>query len=277
MTISNMASMNFAYRNLYINQLNATKTMGKLSSGYRINSAGDDAAGLAISQGMRGQIAGLGKAAENVTGAVSLVQTADGGLSNSADVLNRMRELAVQASNGAYSDSDRSLINKEMQALKSQLDQVASSTNYNGTKLLDGSLAGNNGLTFQIGANGGADQQMSLSVNDMSSAGLGLSNIGVGTLSGANSAIDAIDSAINTLSTERSNLGATQNRLVSSFNSINLSTQNLYASESAIRDTDMVKSILEFTQQSIMLKASQAMMAQGMNMSRSNLMSLILR
>ncbi|MDR2931586.1 MAG: flagellin, partial [Oscillospiraceae bacterium] len=145
MTITQMANMNFSYRNMYVNQMSATKSLRNLSSGYRINSAADDAAGLAVSEKMRGQITGLSKAYTNTQNAISLVQTAEGNLIESSDILTRMKEITVQASNGTYTDEQRQLLNKEMTALKSELNRISGSSNYNGINLLDGSLGGKQG------------------------------------------------------------------------------------------------------------------------------------
>lgn len=278
MTIGAMANYSNAYRYLYVNRSQATQSLNKLSSGYRINSAADNAAGLAVSEKMRGQIGGLSKASQNAQNAVSLVQTAEGGLDSSSSILTRMKELAVQSANGTYTDADRAQINKEMTSLKSELDHISGSINYNGIKLLDGSLGGNasDGITFQVGANGSADQRIGVSIGNMSASALGLGDLDISTVEGANKALEAIDSAVDSVSGQRSVLGATQNRLEHTINNLDVSTENLTKSESRIRDVDMALEIMNYTQRNLMTQASQAMLAQGMNLSRQNMLSMLL-
>lgn len=280
MTVRGMAQMNPAYLSYVTNQRAVTNQQKSLNSGYKVNSASDNAAGLAISESMRGQIGGLNSAEVNAQNGVSIIQTAEGGLNSTADTLTRMRELAVQASSGTYSDEDRAVLSKEFDALKESLNNIAASTNYNGKTLLDGSLdaeSGGSELVLQIGANGGADQRAAVSIGDMSSEGLGLKDIGIGSISGANSALKALDEAINATSAARGGLGAVQNRLESTINNIGVTKENLTASESTIRDADYAKKMMEYTRNNIMMQASQSMMAQSMNLSRQNALSLLLR
>lgn len=277
MTINNMASMYMANRAYGINSSNAASSLGKLASGYKINSAADNAAGLAVSEKLRGLTTGLSTAETNAQNGVSVIQTAEGALSSSADTLTRMKELATQASNGTYSDSDRAALNKEFTQLKESLNQVSSSTNYNGQKLLDGSLA-DKGMTLQVGAQGSKDSQVNFKIGDMSAAGLGLdNNINISSMDGASNALKAIDSAINSVSSTRGDLGATQNGLNSTINNLSETRINAVKSESNIRDLDMAEEIMNFTRQSIMSQASTAMMAQTMNLMRQNMMSLLVR
>ncbi len=370
----NLPAIN-AQNQMRVNLGNNQKATEKLSSGYRINRAGDDAAGLAISEKMRGQIRGLDQAVRNSQDGISLIQTAEGGLQETHSILQRMRELAVQSANGTYDDGvDRKNIDLEVDALKSEVDRIASSTQFNGKKLLDGSMGGytltavanldysvsggnladgdslaaagtvaisdtgaftyaagtaptgvtftdkDNGdgtltitataddtasvadaekwdgvsitysnsaasdgaggynavaassgtidtagekLTLQIGANGAADQKVSLAVSDQSTAGLKLSAISVKTQDNANAAIASIDSAINTVSGTRATLGALQNRLEHTINNLSATSENLTAAESRIRDTDMAKEMMNFTKSNILQQASQAMLAQA--------------
>lgn len=373
-------------RQLGANNTNTGKNLEKLSSGYRINRAGDDAAGLAISEKMRGQINGLEQAEQNANDGISLVQTAEGGLNETHSILQRMREIAVQSSNGTYQDQvDRENLDKEVTALKDEIDRISSSTHFNKINLLDGSLGGSakvtstagtivagttgtgdddtagtftldftgktgadvigstisdgtttyefvktgesaasgntaievdedstdseiatafvadaasfgdfdgaaststvvyteqtinddvaaviptitqvgKGLSFQIGANGSADQQVSLSVGDMSSTGLGVKDIDVSSQDGAKAAIALIDNAINTVSGTRADLGALQNRLEHTVNNLGVTNENLTAAESRIRDVDMAKEMMEYTKNNILSQAAQAMLAQA--------------
>mgnify|MGYP001008460885 CR=1 FL=1 len=368
-------------RQLGANNTATGKNLEKLSSGYKINRAGDNAAGLAISEKMRGQINGLEQAQQNANDGISLIQTAEGGLNETHSILQKMRTIAVQSANGTYQDDvDRENLNKEVDALKSEIDRISSSTHFNKINLLDGNLGGyktdaitagtsnitnisikggnlaiaddviidtdtagtlgitsiggtsltdlntagitftvdgdatksgiitikanvantatvankekydgleitiavgeggskaeaanvtaditaaSKGLTFQIGANGSDDQQVSLVVGDMSSTGLNVNNISVATQNGANAAIAAIDDAINTVSGTRADLGALQNRLEHTVNNLGVTNENLTAAESRIRDVDMAKEMMEYTKNNILSQAAQAMLAQA--------------
>lgn len=396
----NLPAIN-AQNQMRINLSNNQKASEKLSSGYRINRAGDDAAGLAISEKMRGQIRGLDQAAANAQDGISLVQTAEGALQETHSILQRMRELAVQSANGTYQNEvDRENINKEVEALKSEIDRIAESTHFNGKKLLNGdmkgeetkgtaagiateakaaavatqdvssgtttaiksatltfsgtdyeaqnalrtalastkisvtstgdeddttntitetaigdftlktdgtivdadnntiatlatvtgSAAGVSELSFsggaagnaeikvgdkiaavndqgklilQIGANGSADQEVSLEVEDQSTTGLNLTDVSVGTRQDAKNAIDSIDKAINSVSGTRADLGALQNRLEHTINNLSTSSENLTSAESRIRDTDMAKEMMNYTKSNILQQAAQAMLAQA--------------
>ena len=397
----NISALN-AHRQLATNNSNVAKSLEKLSSGYRINKAGDDAAGLAISEKMRGQISGLKQATRNAQDGISLIQTAEGALQETHSILQRMRELAVQSANGTYDDTvDRANLDKEVSALKSEIDRIATSTEFNGKKLLDGSMSGtetsavlatdadvqaavtgsavagtagtvskvelsiedftaatkveqdaknaiadalnstglsitseagkvltatladhtvtiaadglsatvtdadgysvtakfggtiaaqgteeavkagavteaaaeikegdvltpaSGALTLQIGANGVADQQVSLNVADMSATGIGVNDISIDTRANANSAIATIDEAINTVSGTRADLGALQNRLDHTINNLGVTKENLTASESRIRDVDMADEMMTYTKNNILTQAAQAMLAQA--------------
>lgn len=384
----NISALN-AHRKLTANNTAMAKNIEKLSSGYRINRAGDDAAGLAISEKMRGQIRGLDQATANANDGISLIQTAEGGLNETHSILQRMRELAVQSANGTYQNQvDRENINKEVTSLKSEIDRIASSTHFNKINLLDGSLGGyeasgttntvaangngitsvtlmsggnlttsdklgvsmgtagelsvmggaagataltgiswkdqdgntvsaleagktytltasvdptqatmenaekydgltiqvatgtgglpagaqdtvttiskaGKGLTFQIGANGVADQKVTLKVGDMSSHGLAVDAVSVASQDDASDAIATIDSAINSVSGTRADLGALQNRLEYTVNNLSTTSENLTSAESRIRDVDMAKEMMEMTKNSILSQAAQAMLAQA--------------
>ena len=382
----NISSLN-AQRNLTINNNALNKNIEKLASGYRINRAGDDAAGLAISEKMRGQIRGLNQATTNANDGISLIQTAEGALEQTHSILQRMRELAVQSANGTYQNEvDRENINKEVNSLKSEIDRISTATHFNKIQLLDGTMGGGkvkltdaddlksfssitstggklsassvgiaagafsvdangkatidksqinvgadvaagdvkgtfeatvsgdgvttltykadkestkaetdalNGLsftviaakdadgnfvagdsksttldasdsvTFQIGANGKADQRVSIAVGDMSSKGIGVDSISVATQDDANDAIDSIDKAINKVSSTRADLGAVQNRLEYTVKSLSTTAENLTAAESRIRDTDMAKEMSEMTKNNILQQAAQAMLSQA--------------
>jgi len=229
----NIAALN-TYRQLTIGQGAAAKNMEKLSSGLRINRAGDDAAGLAISEKMRGQIRGLEMAAKNSQDAISLIQTAEGALNETHAILQRMRELAVQGANDTNTTIDRDQIQKELNQLISEIDRISSTTQFNTKNLLDGSL----NATFQVGANSG--QIINLTIATMNSAALTVDggSISVGSNALASASIANIDNAINAVSQERSKLGALQNRLEYTINNLSTSAENLTAAESRIRDVD---------------------------------------
>ncbi|WP_373898291.1 flagellin [Haloimpatiens sp. FM7315] len=253
----NMNAMN-AHRNMGINTANAGKAMEKLSSGLRINRAGDDAAGLAISEKMRGQIRGLDQASRNSQDAISLIQTGEGALTETHSILQRMRELAVQASNDTNVSEDRTAIKTEITELKTEIDRISSQTEFNTQKLLNGDFSNK---TFQIGANNG--QTLTLSINKMDSAALTVDALTVATATDATAAIKTIDTAITTVSTERAKLGANQNRLEHTINNLNTSSENLQAAESRVRDVDMAKEMMNFSKNNILQQAAQAMLAQA--------------
>jgi flagellin len=261
-------------RQLGMNNTNTGKNLEKLSSGYRINRAGDDAAGLAISEKMRGQIRGLEQAQSNANDGISLIQTAEGGLNETHAILQRMRELAVQSSNGTYDDeTDRSNLDLEVQELKSEIDRIASSTKFNGKSLLDGTL-GTTGLTLQIGANVSDDEAVVLNITSMTTEGLQINSVAVEDASEASDAIGTIDDAINKVSTARAGLGAMQNRLEHTINNLGVTSENLTAAESRIRDVDMAKEMMAYTKNNILTQAAQAMLAQA-NMQPQGVLQLL--
>ncbi len=257
----NISALN-AYRNLSTNTTNTNKSLEKLSSGLRINKASDDAAGLAISEKMRSQIRGLNMAERNALDGVSLIQTAEGSLSSVHEMLQRMRELTVQSANGTYTDEDRNAIQEEFNQLTKEIDRVSQTTEFNSAKLLNGSKPN---FSFQIGANAG--QTIDLTIKQMSAEKLGLGSaatpLNVKTSTTANAAISKIDAAIATVSAERSNLGAMQNRLEHTITNLQTMSENVTSAESRIRDVDMALEMTEFTKNTILNQAAQAMLAQA--------------
>ncbi len=257
----NLAAMN-THRQLGTNNTNASKNLEKLSSGLKINRAGDDAAGLAISEKMRGQIRGLDMAQKNSQDAISLIQTAEGALNETHDILQRMRELAVQSSNDTNTTGDRKELQKEVDQLLTEVTRIATDTEFNTKKLMSGGLSGaGNALTFHIGANGG--QSIKLEIGKMTASGLGISGLNISGQASANTAITTIQTAIDKVSAERSKLGANQNRLEHTINNLGTSSENLTAAESRIRDVDMAKEMMSFTKNNILTQAAQAMLSQA--------------
>lgn len=254
----NISAMNTA-RQLNANTANTNKAIEKMSSGLRIVRAGDDAAGLAISEKMRGQIRGLDMATKNAQDGISLIQTAEGALNETHSILQRVRELAVQSANDTNTDDDRAELQKEVKELRNEVDRISTTTEFNTKKLLDG--AGISGAVFHIGAN--KDQAISLSVGNMGAASLGISTVAIDTQSGANAAIATLDAAIKSVSSERSKLGAYQNRLEHTINNLGTTSENLSAAESRVRDADMAKEMMNQTKNNILAQASQAMLAQA--------------
>jgi flagellin len=277
----NLAAMN-TYNQMGANQLNASKNMEKLSSGLRINRAGDDAAGLSISEKMRGQIRGLEQASRNSQDGISLLQTAEGGLNESHSILQRMRELAVQASNDTNNVDDRKALQTEANQLAKELNRITTNTEFNTESLLDGTSTGSGAFNFQVGAN--QDQTISITISNMTgSTGLSVATADDETADAidisstntvASAAITTIDTAITLVSEERSKLGAVQNRLEHSINNLGTTAQNLTAAESRIRDVDMAKEMMDFTKNNILNQASQAMLAQA-NQSSSAVLQLL--
>jgi flagellin len=266
----NMAAAN-TNRQLGITSGNLAKSTEKLSSGFKINRAGDNAAGLTISEKMRGQIRGLDTASTNAQDGISLIQTAEGALTETQSILQRMRELTVQASNDTNVTADREAITKELVALTSEVDRIASQTEFNTMKLLDGTFSGKN---LQVGANSG--QNISFSIVSMTVAGLALSGVAskISTYSGATSAITIVQSALNLVSTQRSALGALQNRLEHTIANADNTSENLQAAESRIRDVDMAKEMVKYSKDNILQQAAQSMLAQA-NQSTQGVLSLL--
>lgn len=260
----NISALN-THRNLAFNTSQSAKNLEKLSSGYKINRAGDDAAGLAISEKMRAQIKGLDMATKNSQDSISLIQTAEGALNETHSILQRMRELAVQSRNDTNENLDRTFLQDEIKQLTSEIDRIANTTEFNEKTLLKGDLAASGtALTFQIGANEG--QTMKLAIKDMRTTALasgGALTVNIATGGGASAAIVEIDKAIKTVSTQRSALGAVQNRLEHTINNLGAASENLTAAESRIRDTDMAAEMMAFTKNNILTQAAQSMLAQA--------------
>lgn len=256
----NIAALN-TYRMLAANNTASSKSLEKLSSGLRINRAGDDAAGLAISEKMRGQIRGLDQAQRNAQDGISLIQTAEGALNETHSILQRMRELAVQSANDTNTtEEDRKALQAEFVELRNEIDRISDQTEFNTKKLLNGTTSS---VTFQIGANTG--QTLSVALKEMNSTALQINTIDIssGDATDISGHISTIDAAINTVSDFRSNLGAIQNRLEHTINNLGTASENLTAAESRVRDVDMAKEMMEFTKNSILTQAAQAMLAQA--------------
>ncbi len=260
----NLNAMN-SLRQLGMNNTNTGKNLEKLSSGYRINRAGDDAAGLAISEKMRSQIRGLDMAAKNSEDGISLIQTAEGALNETHAILQRMRELAVQAANDTNTSADRGQLQKEANALLEEIDRIAKNTEFNTQTLIDGTKASTtSAFTLQVGAN--ESQTITVGFADMSATtGLSISqgNISFATNALAGTSISHIDDAIKLVSDERAKMGALQNRLEHTINNLNVTSENLSAAESRIRDVDMAKEMMQYTKNNILTQAAQAMLAQA--------------
>ncbi|MCI1477732.1 MAG: flagellin [Clostridium beijerinckii] len=253
----NLNAMN-AHRQMAANTTAQGKSIEKLSSGLRINRAGDDAAGLAISEKMRGQIRGLDQASRNSQDGISLIQTAEGALNETHSILQRMRELAVQSSTGTNISEDRAQIDKEFTQLKSEITRIASQTQFNKQNLLDGSTSS---IQFQVGAN--ASQTITVTLKSMGTNGLSLTSNTVSTQTNASSSITSIDSAIKSVSSFRADLGSVQNRLEHTIASTDNTSENLQAAESRIRDVDMAKEMMNYTKNNILTQAAQSMLAQA--------------
>ena len=254
---NNITAVN-SHRQYGINNNNIGKNMEKLSSGYRVNRAADDAAGLAISEKMRAQIRGLNMASKNSQDAISLVQVAEGGLQTIQDILQRMRELSVQAASDTNVDVDRLALNLEVQELIQEIDAIANTTEFNEMKMLDGNFKNK---IIQAGANVG--QTMSLSISAMSASGLKVTGKSITTRQLATAALASITVALNCVSMMRATLGAYQNRLEYKIRNLDNAAENIAAAESRIRDADMAKLMTEFTKNNILFQASTAMLAQA--------------
>ena len=285
MVINHNMSAMFAQRSEGITELNNQKNMEKLSSGMKINRAGDDASGLAVSEKMRSQIRGLNQASTNAENGISFIQTTEGYLQETTDIVQRIRELAVQSSNGIYSDEDRMQIQVEVSSLIAEVDRIASAAQFNGMNMLTGRFArptGENVVTasmwFHIGAN--MDQRTQVYIGTMSAMALGLRNVGdesIMSLSApddANRAIGTLDEALKKINKQRADLGAYQNRLEMTIKGLDVGAENLQASESRIRDTDMAAEMVEFTKDQVLSQAGTAMLAQA-NQSSQNVLSLL--
>ena len=271
----NMNAMN-AHRNMGVNNNNAAKAMEKLSSGLRINRAGDDAAGLAISEKMRGQIRGLDQASRNAQDGISLIQTAEGALNETTNILQRMRELSVQAANDTNATTDRQAIKTELTALRSEISRIAETTKFNGKGVIN-SGASQVSLNIQVGANEG--ERITLALANMNASAIGVasslvSDIGDGTAGNANKLTTAIDNALVKVSTQRAKFGAIQNRLEHTIKNVDNTSENLQAAESRVRDVDMAKEMMNYSKNNILNQAAQSMLAQA-NQQPQNVLNLL--
>jgi flagellin len=274
MIINHNLSAMFADRSLRTVNDEVTKGMEKLSSGQRINRAGDDASGLAVSEKMRSQIRGLERASKNAQDGISFIQTTEGYLQESQDIIQRLRELAVQSSNGVYTSEDRMQIQVEVSQLVDEVDRIASHAQFNGLNLLTGRFARDNGensvtgsMWFHIGSN--MDQRVQVYIGTMTSKALGVRNIGDNTImsiadpDSSNRAIGTLDQALKKVNKQRADLGAYQNRLEHAIKGIDVGAENLQAAESRIRDTDMAGEMVTYTKNRILAQAGNAMLAQA--------------
>ena len=285
MVINHNMSAMFANRQTGVTNAATQKNMEKLSSGQRINRAGDDASGLAVSEKMRSQIRGLNQAAQNVQNGISFIQTTEGYLQETTDIVQRIRELAVQASNGIYTDEDRMQIQVEVSQLVAEVDRIASQAQFNGMNMLTGRFAqdtGTNSVTasmwLHVGAN--MDQRVAMYIGTMTATALNLREFGsdeimsLQTPDSANRAIGTLDEALKRINKQRADLGAYQNRLESTYSGLTIGAENLQASESRIRDTDMASEMVEYTKNQVLQQAGTAMLAQA-NQSAQNVLSLL--
>ena len=264
----NLSAMN-TNRQLGVTSSAQAKSTEKLSSGYRINRAGDDAAGLTISEKMRSQIKGLNKASANAQDGISLIQTAEGALNESHSILQRMNELATQAANDTNTSTDRNALQAELDQLTSEINRIQLTTQFNSMNLLDGSFTGKN---LQIGSLEG--QAIKISIQSMDASKIGVNGLSLSTFAKAGSAMTKIQSAINTVSTQRSSLGALQNRLDHTINNLDTTSENTQSAESRIRDVDMAKEMVEYSKNNILTQAGQSMLAQA-NQSTQGVLSLL--
>ncbi len=262
--MTNTASIN-AQKNLAKTQVGLNQSLGRLSSGLRINRAGDDAAGLAISEKLRSQIRSLSQAERNANDGVSLIQTAEGGMNEISGILTRMRELAIQSANGTLGTTERTFIHQEFTSLRSEIDRIANVTEFNGTSLLDGTPTS---VTFQVGIEDGTDNRITVTLTDMNAAALGtattsLTAITVSTLAGSQGALAVLDAAITDVSSGRSTLGSTQNRLQVTVTNLASARENLSAANSRIRDADVAAESASLTRNNILMQAGVSVLAQA--------------
>ncbi|MCR5047229.1 MAG: flagellin [Treponema sp.] len=281
MIINHNMSALYADRTLGMSNDAIMGNIEKLSSGEKINRAGDDASGLAVSEKMRSQVRGLNQANRNIQNGVSFIQTTEGYLQETQDILQRIRELSVQSANGIYSDEDRMQIQVEVSQLVSEVDRIASQAQFNGMNLLTGAFAaeGNRIMQFQIGAN--MDQNARVFIGTMTAQALGLKGtqgtdeqVSIATPDSANMAIGTVDAALTTVSKQRADLGAYQNRFEMASNGVQVAAENLQAAESRIRDTDMASEMVEYTKNQILTQSGTAMLAQA-NSQSQNVLGLL--
>ncbi|MFP4066852.1 MAG: flagellin [Spirochaetota bacterium] len=272
MIINHNLSAQFANRTLNFRGNEVQGNIEKLSSGMRINRAGDDPAGLAVSEKMRGQIAGLNQAERNIQNGVSFIQSTEGYLQETQDILHRIRELSVQSANGVYSGEDRMQIQVEVSQLVDEVNRIASHAQFNGMNLLTGRFAQDTeeatGIAFQVGAN--MDQRETAFIGTMTAAALGLADaqgeegiVSISTADSANQTIGIVDSALRQVSKQRADLGAYQNRFEMAQEGVAIAAENLQAAESQIRDVNMAQEVVDFTKNQILVQSNTAMLAQA--------------
>ena len=270
----------FSSRMEGINTNNVLKTSKELSSGMKINSAADDASGLAVSEKMRSQIRGLNQAPRNVMNGVSMLQTAEGYMQATTDILQRIRELAVQSANGIYSDEDRAMLQTEVEQLVSEVDRISQTAEFNGMTLLSGRFA-EDGIKLQVGAN--TDQNFTVKLGNMSATALGLKgavqdgteqSISLSDPESANMALATVDEALKTVNKNRADIGASMNRMEMAQKGINIASENIAASESRIRDADMAKTITEHVKNQILQQSSVSLLSQA-NTNSQNVLELL--
>jgi len=280
MIINHNMSAAYANRQLGVTGNEIVKNIEKLSSGQRINRAGDDASGLAVSEKLRGQIRGLNQATKNIENGISFIQTTEGYLQENQDILHRMRELAVQSANGVYTQEDRMQIQVEVSQLVDEINRIASHAQFNGMGLLTGRFAkGGAGMQFQVGAN--MDQAKFVFIGTMTATALGLQgaqgtngSINIESPDSANSAIGMLDTALKAVSKQRADLGAYQNRFEMAAKGVSVASENLQAAESRIRDTDMANEMVNYVKNQILDRAGSAMLAQA-NTRAQNVMQIL--
>lgn len=280
MIINHNMSSAYANRLLNFKETDLNKNIEKLSSGMRINRAGDDASGLAVSEKLRSQVRGLNQAERNIGNAVSFIQTTEGYLQESQDILHRIRELSVQSANGIYTPEDRMQIQVEVVQLVDEVNRIASHAEFNGMKLIMGDFAANTeGVAFHVGAN--MDQRETVYIGTMTAQALGLEGaqgsnqqINIKTANDANQAIGVVDNALRVVSKQRADLGAYQNRFEMAVQGVAVASENLQAAESRIRDTDMASEMVQFVKNNILMQAGTAMLAQA-NQKTQSVLSLL--
>jgi len=283
MIINHNMSALYADRQLGVTQLELSKDVEKLSSGLRINRAGDDASGLAVSEKMRSQIRGLHQAERNIQNGVSFIQATEGYLQETQDILHRLRELSVQSANGIYTDEDRMMIQVEVSQMVDEVNRVASHAQFNGMNMLTGAFAMNstNGKVMQLQVGANMDQNSKIYVGDMSASALGLidgqgseGKLSIGSTESANLAIGTIDNALKIVSKQRADLGAYQNRFELAAQGVAIAAENTQAAESRIRDANMASKMVDFTRESILTQTGTAMLAQA-NMRTQSVLQLL--
>ncbi len=268
MIINHNMSALYADRQVKFNELDLNKDIEKLSTGMRINRGGDDASGLAVSEKLRSQIRGLNQAGRNIESAVSFIQTTEGYLAETQDIMHRVRELAVQSANGIYTDEDRTQIQVEVSQLVDEVNRIASHAQFNGLNMLTGRFANpvrggtvTGEMFFQVGAN--MDQRKQVFIGTMTAQALGLRGISISTPDKANAVIGSVDNALRQVSRQRADLGAYQNRFEMASKGVAVAAENLQAAESLIRDTDMAAQMVDYTKNQILMQSSTAMLAQA--------------